>query len=111
MVHSYSDSHKEYAMARICTFFRKQPLHRSVPRSPLALELLEDRTLLDHNAVAFFVNGYGGGNVPPKVMNHVTSLFDQAKTNDIIHNYDVYETNWNSPDPRSYVFSSSHLPT
>ena len=30
-------------MARICTFFRKQPLHRSVPRSPLVLELLEDR--------------------------------------------------------------------
>src|SRR5262249_3211542 len=59
----------------------------------------------------FFVNGYGGGNVPPDVMQHIDSLFNQAYTAKIIHNFDIYEDNWNSPAPTSFIFDSSHAPT
>jgi Ca2+-binding RTX toxin-like protein len=77
-------------------------------RSWLSVEALEDRNLLNGNAVAFFVNGYGGANVPPDVMQHIDDLFSNAHRAGIIHNFDIYETNWNSPDPTSFVYDSSH---
>jgi hypothetical protein len=73
-----------------------------------SLELLEDRTLLNGNAVAFFVAGYGGQTIPMDTVQHVDSLFRTAYSNKSINNYDIYITNWNSPDPTSFVYDSSH---
>lgn len=61
------------------------------------VERLESRHALAGNTVMFFVNGYGGGTLPVRVYDHVISLINSGRA----ENIEVFQTNWNSPDPTS----------
>ena len=67
-----------------------------------ACEPLEERIVLNGNAVAFFVNGFSGAQIPLDVYSHVISLASTSNANwdkDGDGNLDIYETNWNSTNP------------
>ena len=102
---------KQSNSRRISSRSKISPLsRRSRPQSRgLRLEPLEKRQLLAGNGVAFFVNGYTGGSIPEDVFAHLQTELADATTgsswldwnNDGVSGVDVYETNWNSPDPTS----------
>ena len=98
----------------ILSWMKKQVTKRNANTSrrrrkvSVPVERLEDRALLSGFGVAFFVNGYTGEAIPEQVKVDLESLIgndlrtagvDWDKDGD--GSVDLYETNWNSPDPRT----------
>jgi pimeloyl-ACP methyl ester carboxylesterase len=75
-----------------------KPENRIRPsRLGLGLEILEDRITPSGRGVVFLVNGGNGGTIPDAVDRHIANdLFPKAA---FPNGWNVYVTNWNSPDP------------
>ena len=87
-------------------------------RTLRTFEQLEDRLLLSGRGVAFFVSGFEGSGIPEAVRSHLVEIVSENNAlnargldwdKDGDGYFDIYATNWNSPNPRTDTGNPGHF--